>query len=157
MLRAGRTFNTKKMTDVIDVTTGEIIEDVRSYAETNWQESARARLEKWATENERIAKAFLFLLKGNKRPIKSDYQSICSVFSEMLDGAVVTTSEVKYLYSESDPTTAVGFQRLVGGIVKHHPAQISWFKESAIKIGHARAKPNFADQAAIDYLNKRIS
>ena len=156
MRRAGRTFNTKKMTDVIDVTTGEIIEDVRSYAETTWQASSKARLEKWATENERIAKAFLFLLKGNKRPTKSDYQSLCSVFSEMLDGAIITTSDIKYLYFDSDPTTAIGFQRLVGGIVKHHPAQISWFKESAIKIANARAKPNFADQAAIDYLNKRI-
>ncbi len=156
MRKAGRTFDVKKMANVVDVTTGEVIGDVRRYAEEFWQQSAKAKLSDWADENERIANALLFLLKGNKRPSKSDYLVLAAILSRVIDGERVTTSDVQFLYQEKYPTTAVGFQRLVGGIVKHHSDQVSWFKESAIKLANARAKPNFADLAAIEYLNKRI-
>lgn len=156
MRRDGRTFNTSKMTNVMDVTTGEIIDNVTEFATNLWSQSTKARLREWEKQNERIAKAFLFLLKGNKRATKSDYKALSTIFSELLDGASVNTSDVQFLYEGQDPTTAVGFQRLVGGILKHHPEQTEWFKRNAIKLGNARAKPNFADQAAIEYVIKRI-
>ena len=156
MRKAGRTFDTKKMTEVIDVATGEIVEQIAKFAERIWLESTKAKLVEWANNNERVAKAFLFLLKGNKRPSKSDYLALSSVFSEILDGARVNTSDIQYLYHDQDPTTAVGFQRLVGGIIKHHPEQMEWFKVNSTRLTNARSKPNFADQAAIDYVNQRI-
>lgn len=157
MRKAGRTFNTKKMTEVMDVDTGEIIENVREYAERFWDESTKAKLKNWSEKNERIAKAFLYLLRGSKRGGDADYQVLATIYSEMLDGAVVTRSDIQWLYQDQSPTTAVGFQRLVGGIVKNYPNQASWFKENAIKLASARARPNFSDKAAIDYLNQRIS
>lgn len=157
MRKAGRTFDTHKMTAVIDVITGEVIENVREYAENYWHDSTKAKLLNWADNNDRFAKAFLFLLKGNKRATKADYVALSEIFSDLLDGAKVTTSDIQYLYSDLVPTTAVGFQRLVGGILKHHPDQVAWFKECAFRMVNARAKPNFADQAAIEYVNKRIS
>lgn len=156
MRKAGRTFNTKKMTEVINVATGEIVEQVAEYAESFWLESTKAKLIDWANNNERMAKAFLFLLRGNKRPSKSDYLALSSIFSEILDGAPVNADDIKYLYNEQDATTAVGFQRLVGGIIKHHPEQVEWFKVNFTRLANARSKPNFADQAAIDYVNQRI-
>ena len=157
MRKAGRTFNTKKMTEVMDVDTGEIIENVRDYAERFWDESTKAKLKNWSEKNERIAKAFLYLLRGSKRGGDADYQVLATIYSEMLDGALVTKSDIKWLYQDQFPTTAVGFQRLVGGIVKNYPNQAAWFKENAIKLASARARPNFSDKAAIDYLNQRIS
>ena len=156
MRKAGRTFNTTKMKNVMDVNTGEIIFNVTEFAKTLWAGSAKAQLLEWAKENERIAKAFLFLLKGNKRATKSDYQALSATFSELLDGVPVKTSDIQFLYDDQYPTTAVGFQRLVGGIIKHHPEQTEWFKRNAVKLGNARAKPNFADQASIEYVTKRI-
>lgn len=156
MRKAGRTFNTKKMTNVMDVNTGEIIDNVTEFAETLWAGSTKARLLEWSEKNERIAKAFLFLLKGNKRATRLDYQALSTAFSELLDGATVNTSDIQFLYEGQHPTTAVGFQRLVAGIIKHHPEQTKWFKRNAVKLGNARANPNFADQASIEYVTKRI-
>lgn len=156
MRKAGRTFNTKKMTNVIDVQTGEVITNVSEFTKALWAGSAKAQLQEWAQKNERIAKAFLFLLKGNKRATKSDYQALSTTFSELLGGVTVNTSDIQFLYDGQYPTTAVGFQRLVGGIVKHHPEQAQWFKQNAVKLVNARAKPNFADHASIEYVTKRI-
>lgn len=156
MRREGRTFDIQKMTDVIDITTGEVVENVIEYSENFWKESAKAKLLDWADNYDRLAKAFLFLLKGNKRPSKVDYVALSMIFSDMLDGAKVTTQDIQFLYADLEPTTAVGFQRLVGGIIKHHSDQVAWFKQNALRLVEARAKPNFADQAAIQYLNSRV-
>lgn len=156
MRKAGRTFNTKRMTDVMDVDTGELIQNVREYAENVWADSTKAKLQNWADENDRIAKAFLYLLRGSKRGGEPDYKVLASIYSEMLGGEIVTMSDIQWLYKDKSPTTAVGFQRFVGGIIKNHPDKLVWFKESAIKLASARARSNFSDKAAIDYLNKRI-
>ena len=157
MRKAGRTFNTKKMTDVIDANTGELIENVRDYAQKFWADSTKAKLKVWANENERIAKAFLYLLRGSKRGAEAEYKVLAAIYSDMLGGDKVTMSDIQWLYKDASPTTAVGFQRFVGGIIKNHPDKLNWFKENAIKLALARARPNFSDKAAVDYLNERIS
>lgn len=156
MRHAGRTFKTSRMWDVTDTTTGEVVENVTEYLKASYEESALGRLEDWFTEYERIAKGWLYLLKANKKPGKKEYDVLKYAFSKVLNGQVVTTRDIQDLFEGYSPATPVGFQRLVGGIKKHHPTEALFFASVCRKLVAARKNPNFADQAALNYVLGKI-
>lgn len=157
MRRAGRTFKVSRMWDVVDISTGEIIADVTQYLKSTYDESSIGRLKAWMKVYERVGRAWLYLLKGNKRPSGLEYDVLKGAFSRLLDGQRVDTKDIQDLFEPLDPTTAVGFQRLVSGIRKHHPEMSLTFVETCEKLVFARKSPNFADQAALNFVKEKFN
>lgn len=156
MRREGRTFKTARMWDVWDVDTGEIIEDVTAYLQRSYDESALGRLNVWMKGNERIARGWLYLLKANKSPSRTEYDILKHTFSGVLGGQVVTTDDVRNLFENVKVTTPNGFQTLVSGIKKHHPEEAQKFAEICRSLVCCRKNPNFADEAALKFVIEKI-
>ena len=156
MRREGRTFKTSRMWDIIDVETGEVIEDVSTFLVSAYKESVVGRLSVWFQEYERIGKAWLYLLKANKTPTKKEYDVLKNAFSEILNGAVVTTKDIQDVFEDATITTPIGFQRLVSGIKNHHASEAQRFVYVCKSIVEARSNPNFADEAALKYVLQKI-
>ena len=157
MRRAGRTFKVSRMWDVVDIGTGEIIKDVTYYLKSAYDESSIGRLKAWMEIYERVGRAWLYLLKGNKRPSVLEYDVLKEAFSSILHGQRVDTKDIQNLFEPLDPTTAVGFQRLVSGIKKHHPEMSLIFVETCEKMVLSRKSPNFADQAALNFVKEKFN
>lgn len=157
MRRAGRTFKVSRMWDVVDISTGEIITDVTQYLKSAYDESSIGRLKAWMEIYERVGRAWLYLLKGNKRPSGLEYDVLKEAFSRILGGQRIDTKDIQNLFEPLDPTTAVGFQRLVSGIKKHHPEMAVMFVKTCEKLVLSRKSPNFADQAALDFVKEKFN
>ena len=156
MRHAGRTFKTSRMWDVTDADTGEIIEDVSKYLKAAYEDSSLGRLREWFVEFERIGKAWLFLLKANKKPGEYEYGVLKEAFSHILGGSQVTTRDIQDLYENTKVTTPAGFQKLVGGIKTHHSEWTVMFATVCHKLVKVKANPNFADEAALNYVLSKI-
>lgn len=154
--KAGRTFDVLKMSNISDVETGEVIEDIADYVEFQANNSGRAQLKKWAEDSEPLAKAWLYLFQANKKPSQSEYKVLKSVLSTQLENVQLSSSDIKRYHDELAIPTAVGFQRLVASIIKRHPEKLKLFADTAREIVNVRKSPNFADLAALEFMEQRI-
>ncbi len=156
MRHAGRTFKTSRMWDVTDADTGEIIEDVSKYLKTAYEESALGLLREWFAEFGEIGKAWYFLLKANKKPGRGEYVVMREAFSHILGGISVTTKDIQELYDDTNVITPAGFQKMVGAIASLDTEQAVMFAGVCRKLVKVKANPNFADEAALNYVLKKI-
>ena len=153
----GRTFKTSEMYDIIDGNTGEVINDITEYLKRSYSESSLGRLREWMVNNERIARAWLYLMQANKKPTRAEYDVLKTHFSTMLGGQSVTTKDIRKLFEDKKVTTPVGFQRLVSGIKKHHPEHIDTFVSVSERLVSCRKTKNFADEAALKLVFERLT
>ena len=153
----GRTFDICKMSNISDVETGEVILDINDYVEFQNYHSITAQLRRWAEENEPLAKAWLYLFQANKKPSKAEYNVLKSTFSEQLNNVELSTDSIRRYHDFLTIPTAIGFQRSVASVVKRHPDKLDLFANTARKLVNVRKSPNFADLAALDYMEERIT
>ena len=155
--RAGRTFRIDRMSEVVDIETGEIIENLPIYVDLLWKKSAVYAFRGWCEANTLVIKTFLYFLCANKNPSKGEDEYARIKLMKISEIYNLGNDDWRAIYSLKFPETATSFQRHVGSVLRDSSIDAGLHLEIAQELTYIRKNPNFADLAALEYLKNKIN
>ncbi|MFN3891961.1 MAG: hypothetical protein ACK4MV_16320 [Beijerinckiaceae bacterium] len=156
MRNAHRTFLMSRITEFIDLSTGEIVSNVARYLRDIYEQSPRGQLDAIVAEMDCDLIVLSFLARADGRLMPKERQSILNYFNKAHPDASIDGADLKDTLSIIDPTsrqyraalrTARGFP----------PERRSALLEAVEDMGSARAKIDALTEAAVKLAREQLA
>ena len=155
--RAGRTFNCEKMDDIINVETGEVIDNLVDHIVEFTKNSPYSLVEQAFEKYEPICKSWYYIAAGTKRMSKADYEELCLGLNKLMETDLIEKKHLQSVLKWAEPPSSGAFEKSVGGVVRRFKDKIELFEDICLAMHKRHARPNFAEKAAMEFIEKRIA
>lgn len=156
-LRNGtRTFRFDRIKKCVDVESGEVISNIGDYLNARYNESPARTIEILESEFKDVLKVLLFVAKADGQFRKNE-RTISKIYlSELAKDDRFTDVMIKKLFQDLTLPSLQGFKIAVGKAVNHPNVDALLLKKCCFDIVHTQKSIHPSEQAALDYLDKKI-
>ena len=153
---ATRTFRTDRIQSCVDMETGEIINDVRSFLQRRYDESAdKTAADLLANEFDTL-RVLLFVGKADGQFRAEEKAVIRDACVTITNDARLTVNMIQQLLNEMDVPSLQAFKLAVGRLAKRDSTQRALVMSVAEKIVATQKTIHPAEQEALDYMKRRL-
>lgn len=149
--KANRSFATSRMQDVVDLETGECIDEVDRYLTQIYENSDYKKIDKFINEHISVVACLLYLAKLDGNLTKTQKSLIISYIAETSGAAMVTDLVANKLIKDfSEDLTSQEFRKLLSQIRREQPDNLTKLRELGPKVVYARRSDAEIGRAAMD-------
>lgn len=158
-LREGnRTFWFDRIQECVDMDTGEIIEDIRSYLHAKYDQSPDATLDKLLTWHNDVLRILLFLAKADGRMMKEERLAILDYVKALSSDDRLNEGQLMGVFQQITIPSITAFKQCCGRVAKAlQPNERQAIIDVAGKIVASEKTVHPSEQVALDYIRKRLA
>lgn len=153
---ATRTFRFSRMEKVVDEETGEIIQDLQSLLNAEWEASPEPVLDKLYEQHRDLLKLMLFMAKADGAVRAAEIAVIAKHCVELTGDPRITTDLVKDLLKFVDVPTITSFTRTYNKLRRERPEDAVRAAQACRAIVATEKKVSPAEQAVLQVLDKPL-
>lgn len=153
---ATRTFRFSRMERVVDEETGEIIQDLQSLLNAEWEASPEPVLDKLYQQHRDILKLMIFMAKADGAVRAAEVSVIAKHCVELTGDQRITADLVKDLLRSVDVPTITSFTRIYNSLRRDRPDDAARAAQACRAIVATQKKVSPAEQAVLDILDKPL-
>lgn len=154
---ATRTFRYDRMSNCVDLETGEVIDDIGSHLYEKYLSSPEYSILKFTEENIDLIKCLLYIGKADGQMRKEERDIILNVCQSSADGSLDVEKTVTKLLNEIQVPSIQAFKLAVGRIASKNHDQFRVLARAASDIVNTQKTIHPSEQAALDYISKKAS
>lgn len=151
---ATRTFRFDRISEVIDMETGEVIPDLRERLNAEWEASPARSLDELCNEHLPALKLLLYMAKADGSVRVAELDVIAKHFQIVTGDSRIDSTHVKTLLQNVDVISVTSFTRTYNALRRERPDEATRVADAcrAIVATQNTVHPN--EQSALDILDK---
>lgn len=148
--KANRSFATSRMEDVVDLETGECLDDIDRYLTEIYENSDYKKIDEFIDERMSVVECLLYLAKLDGNITKIQKSMIITYIAESSGVAMVTDSVADKLIKDfAEDLTPQEFRKLLSQMRRQQPDNLAALRDLGPKIVGARRSGAAGGQAAL--------
>lgn len=154
---ATRTFRFDRIERCIDVSTGEIVADVRTLLNALYEESPRSAIDALASDHLDIAKILLFVAKADGQFRRDEKLVIARYLRSLLRDERITLELIDDGFRDVHSPSLHGFKLAVGRVLTGGEVSPIELRDCCHEIVATQKAVHPSEQAALDYVDRRCA
>lgn len=156
MRESNRTFIISKISECIDLDTGEFIDDIYDYLFDKYNDSPEKSIDEFDKNEKDILNLLAYIGRADGQFKKEEKRIIHDAIKELTNDNRITYEAIDVLLKEYGHFTLQSFKLAVGRISKKDDSTKSIINNAARKIVDTQKTISPREQEALDYISKRF-
>jgi hypothetical protein len=154
---ATRTFRTDRITNCVDVDTGEVVKDVVAHLKKRYEESPEHSRDTLLEEEYDTLRVLLYMGKADGQLRAAEKLIIRETCASLASDSRMTDATIDDMFNTMDVPTLQAFKLAVGRLAKREQTSRDVVLGAAEKMIATQKTIHPAEQEAIDYMRKRFA
>jgi hypothetical protein len=154
---ATRTFRTDRITNCVDVDTGEVVKDVVAHLKKRYEESPEHSRDKLLEEEYDTLRVLLYMGKADGQLRAAEKSIIRETCVALASDSRMTDATIDDMFVTMDVPTLQAFKLAVGRLAKREQTSRAVVLGAAEKMIATQKTVHPAEQEAVDYMRKRFA
>lgn len=152
---ATRSFRYERISNCVDLDTGEIVVDVGDYLYKKYLSSPEYAMLKFTEDNLDLMKCLLYMAKADGQMRKEERDIIAHVCISGSSNKIITEETIKSMLSGLQIPSMQAFKLAVGRIANNNQEQFDILAKAAQDIVNTQKTIHPNEQSALDYITKK--
>ena len=152
-----RTFRFDRIKRCVDLTTGEVIEDIKGFFIHAYEQTSAYSVDVFLEEYGDFLKAAFFVAKADGQCRKEEKLLILKYMQELVNDPRISIEQLEQVLRGYKVPSLQAFKLAVGRFVKAKPSQADALKECAQNIVNTQKAIHPSEQAALEYITKKVA